>query len=221
MIPKNEISGFIVLGEMDHLHRENEHKSLVGLGGLRLKYHPKEWEELGHVLNQNELKYLIRGIIHFSIAGGHSGGSVSPVIPLFRAFAERFPLHEPELCHWITENRKNDYEPFGTWDHGNARTLAEYRSHQLWKQEDRSERIEAEIDRQKVLKGARLEREKASATQNLWNAVRRGDVNAVEALLAKGADWKSVVNDKGSLFELAQLSGNQKLIGLLKRHSIS
>ncbi len=220
MIPKNEISGFIVLGEMDHLHRENEHKSLVGLGGLRLKYHPKEWEELGHVLNQNELKYLIRGIIHFSIAGGHSGGSVSPVIPLFRAYAERFPLHEPELCHWITENRKNDYEPFGTWDHGGARTLAEFHSHQVWKNRDRNKRIQVEMDRQKVFKETRIEREKAEATENLWNAVRRGDVTAVEALLAKGADWKSIVNEKGSLVELAHKNKNVAMIALLERYGI-
>jgi hypothetical protein len=218
MISKDEISGFIKLGEIERFHQENDAKSIVG---LRLGFHPTEWAELGQVLNHDELKYLIRGIVYFSIAGGHSGGSVSPVIQLFGVYAERFPLQEPELCQWITENRSNDYEPFGTCDHGGACTLAEYHSYQLRKQAESDKRVKAELESQKVIKEAKLKREKAAATQNLWNAVRRGDVSAVEALLQKGADWRSVVEEKGSLMELAKLTANQSLIELLAQHSIN
>lgn len=166
MIPKDEISGFISLGGLGHSRHENKRKILGELDGLLLKFHLREWEVLGLGLAQDELKNLIRGIIYFSMAGGHSGGSVSPVIPLFRVYADRFPEQEPDLCYWITENRKNDYEPFGTWNHGGARNMAEYRSHQLWKQADRNARIQQESDRQKVFKETRIEREKAAATEN-------------------------------------------------------
>ncbi len=220
MIPKDEISGFIKLGGLRHSRHENKRKILGELDGLLLKFNLKDWEVLGLGLAQDELNNLIRGIIYFSMAGGHSGGSVSPVIPLFRVYADRFPKQEPDLCYWITKNRKNDYEPFGTWNHGGARNMAEYRSHQLWKQADRNARIQQESDHQKVFKETRIEREKAAATENLWNAVRRGDVTAVEALLAKGADWRSVVNDKGSLLELAKNKGNQTLVALLEQNSI-
>lgn len=218
MISKDEILRFIKLGEIKHFRQEVDASSIVG---LHIKLRPNEWEELGRILNHDELKSLIRGIIHFTIAGGHSGGSVSPIIQLFRAYAERFPLQEPELCTWITENRSNDYEPFGTWDHGGARTLAEFEEYQNKKEVVRDKRLQADLDKQSILKEAKLKREKVAATQNLWNAVRRGDVKAVEALLIRGADWESVVNERGSLVNLARKNSKNDLITFLESKGIN
>ncbi len=85
---------------------------------------------------------------------------------------------------------------------------------------DRNKRNKTELDNQKLLKQKKLDRERVAATKNLWNAVRRGDSKAVEALLQKGADWRSVVEEKGSLMELAKLKVNLSLIELLEQHSI-
>ena len=96
--------------------------------------------------------------------------------------------------------------------------MAEYQAHRMLKEKQSQARYEAERDRQQVLKQANRDRKKASATQNLWNAVRRGDSKAVEALLHKGADWRSVVAEKGSLLELAKIKANRSLIELLEQH---
>ncbi len=220
MISKDEVFGFFELGELENLQHGINQEERNSLGKLPLKYHFSEWEEFGQILTETELNNLIRGIIYFTKAGGHSGGSVSPIIPLFRVFAERYPTLEPDICHWITENRENDYEPFGTCDHGGALTLDEFRAHRLQKQMDRNKRNKTELDNQKLLKQKKLDRERVAATKNLWNAVRRGDSKAVEALLQKGADWRSVVEEKGSLMELAKLKVNLSLIELLEQHSI-
>lgn len=67
----------------------------------------------------------------------------------------------------------------------------------------------------------RLARDAANATQRLPNAVRRGDVAAVEVLLRKGADWGTVVGTCGSLVKLAEDNGRLKVAQLLRGKQIS
>lgn len=50
------------------------------------------------------------------------------------------------------------------------------------------------------------------ATLNLYNAVRRGDVKAVRALILNGADPKTRAPDGAELIELAKLIGYENII---------
>src|SRR5688500_18258051 len=97
------------------------------------------WQSLGAKLSTVDLQNVIKGLVLFSQASGWSGGSVSPIIPLYGEYLSRQPIDEPQFTSWIVGHRRNEYEPFGTIVHGGARTLAEFHGHQLWRAQWRSE----------------------------------------------------------------------------------
>jgi hypothetical protein len=179
------------------------------------------WLRWANRLSRPQLENLIRGLVLYGKAIGFNGGSVSPVIVLYRAFVDIYPLEEPELTHWIADNRKNEYEPFGTFKHGNARSLEEFRDFERWSERDHQERLTEEASRQERAHAAKLSREAIAATGNLRNAVRRGDSAAVLVLLDKGADWKQVVNESGSLVALAEEYDRTSMAKVLTEHGIS
>ena len=84
--------------------------------------------------------------------------------------------------------------------------------------EYRYERISAGIARQiesERIDPELLQRKKEKATFDLFNAIRRKDYKAIEPLINKGADLKSI-NDEGlSCIEYAQKLGNKKIIDVL------
>ncbi|MHB1072791.1 MAG: hypothetical protein ACYC3Q_08195 [Gemmatimonadaceae bacterium] len=129
---------------------------------------------------------------------------MSPVSTLYREFLSRAPADEPSVTAWIVENRHNEYEPFGTLVHGGARTRAEFLAYQEEQAHRRTRALAAELERQREAAAHKAQ----AATERLANAVRRGDLKAVQALFAKGADWRSALPDGRSLIELARQSGN-------------
>lgn len=54
------------------------------------------------------------------------------------------------------------------------------------------------------------------ATENLYNAIRRGDERAVKALLIHGADVNTSTPNGEHLIDFARRKGNSEIIGLLK-----
>lgn len=178
------------------------------------------WLEWSRQLSRAELENLIRGLVLYCKAIGFTGGSVSPVIVLYREFATNYPSAEPALTSWIAENRENEYEPFGTFKHGNASSLAEFHNFERLSEQDHHERIAEEASRQKREHSAKLSREAIAATDKLRNAVRRGDAAAVLVLLGKGADWKRVVEQSGSLVALAEEYHREETAKLLTEYGI-
>jgi len=77
----------------------------VSIAAERLMRGIEPWYEVGEKLTEARLKAIIQGLILYCRASGFSGGSVSPVIQLYRKYAERFPQNEIPLNKWIFENR--------------------------------------------------------------------------------------------------------------------
>jgi hypothetical protein len=107
-----------------------------------------------------------------------------------------------QLADWILSNTCNDYTPYGTHNHG-ARSLDE---------------LKKKIDEYGVKKQASAAREKArfenarnkscnQATDRLPSALRRKDIKAVAALVAKGADVDAVGPSGQSAREIARELG--------------
>lgn len=180
---------------------------------------PANWGELKDFaagLTEPQLRDLIRGLVLHSQAGGFSGGSVSPVVPLYRVYRERFPMHEPPLTAWIVENRINEYEPFGTVRHNDAT------SYELFLEQQAEALVEKRLqeDREELRQQeARAERGRV-ATGRLANAVRRGDLKAVKALIEQGADINQVLSAVGSLQALAKANGRQAVLDYLREMRI-
>lgn len=172
------------------------------------------WDNLGSSLSEVPLRRLVRGLVLYGELS-RDRGSVSPVINLCRAFARRFPQSEPELIEWVVANRVNDYEPFGSLVLNWHSSFSD-RERGLRLREVESEKKRA-VDRLRGEEARSLKRlrESEKATQDLLGAVRRGDLPAVRALLAKGASLQHYRNSGQSLLALAEANGRQALAEFL------
>ena len=98
---------------------------------------------------------------------------------------------------------------------GGATSFAELRAERAWQSRRWQERQEDERNREAEAKARKAER----ATQNLHNAVRRGDIKAVRALLGQGASPTVTTPDGMGLAEYARLSGRSDIAELLSSPS--
>ncbi len=192
------------------------------------------WLKVAKVLSEDELRHLIQGLVLYSRARGRGiGGSASPVIFLYLTYIARFPNFEPELTAWVVDNRVNDYEPFGSSCHEGARTYAEFLEGKCvpwgipWGSEIPrevfanfgAEFIEYdEYSRRGATVRQRLLDERA---QKLADAVRRGDLKAVIALLDKGVDPQTAADRDGSLVKLADANGRGEVAAYLRSRGIA
>ena len=163
--------------------------------------------------SESDVRHLLRALVLYS---SRSWNSVSPVNPIYLLYVARYPAYEAELTAWIVEHRVNIYDPFGTVMHSESTSYSEFRAARS-AQKVRATNSEAESQRRHEDKLARLA---AKATKDLPNAVRRGDLKAVEALLAKGADPVKASVVSGSLRLVAEENGHESIVVLLAKHGI-
>lgn len=176
------------------------------------------WDELGRELSDAELGELIRGLVLYSQARlGGTDGSVSPVIVLYRRYVKRFPATEPALTAWIVDHRTNAYEPFGTMRHFEVRSLAEFQRRAAEAAVDKARRQQLQ---QETQQRQRQVQHSTVATARLAVAVRRGDLGAVQALLARGAEPTRALPSGQSLVALALEHGRQAVADYLKQLGI-
>lgn len=169
-------------------------------------------------LSREDFIHLLQGLVKYSQQYGPrvSGGSASPVITLHEAFSLRYPEHEPEISDWIAYNRVNQYEPFGTVMHSQARSMAEFD----WARAEQEKNAHKSRLKVEAIHEARLARDAVKATENLPNAIKRGDIKAVEALFAKGACADTASHRVGSLYTLAECYGRHDVLHYLKEKGV-
>ncbi len=175
------------------------------------------WPRVAKERTTEQIADLIRGLVLYCRASKRQiGMSVSPVIGLYRELVRRAPPWEPELTSWVVENRTNRYEPFGT-SKGSGRSYAEYvenkRTFEKWREE-------GQVAQRKEERAGRLARERKLATERLANAVRRGDLTAVQAMLAKGADTAAALPEGGSLVAHAETHGRTAMANFLRSRNV-
>lgn len=181
-------------------------------GWHRLMCGDAAWESIGRKLDRPELEALIRGLVVLERGPLVGAGSVSPVIPLFRALHQRFATDAPALTEWIIEQRVNEYIPFGSPRYAGARTFEDCRLI------DSLESRVAEANQARAQQAAAAKRAER-ATQRLPHAVRRGDVAAVKAMLANGGRWTPESAGGMSMIELATKEGRTALVTFLSARS--
>lgn len=170
------------------------------------------WSRAADERSVEQIADLIRGLVLYCRASRRQiGGSVSPVIALYRALVRRTPVWEPEFTSWIVDHTTNQHEPFGT-SVVSGRSYAEYRQNSHIRE---TQRVEAEAERLKSERAGRREREGKLATERLANAVRRGDLLAVQAMMSKGADVTAALPDRGSLVAHATAHGRTAMAEFL------
>lgn len=177
------------------------------------------WRSLAGSLADEDLRDLIRGMVRYSRAiGSGIGGSVSPVIVLYRELVARSPEWEPEFTSWVVRHRMNPWEPFGTRNDGHATTLRAFKSHGATCAEANARRHEAGLERQAADQAAKRERDRKESTERIAAAIRRGDRDAVVALLKKNPDLKAALPHGGSLVDLAVAHEKPEIAAILREH---
>lgn len=123
-------------------------------------------------------------------------------------FAEAFPERDSELVAWVNANIVNPWAHL-RFHNQLAESYADYSSgRRAWDWV-----VEREEELRKKAKADRLAKR---ATLQLHKCVARGDVAAVKALLAKGADVEAVVAEHGSLESIARANGRVKMVEFLE-----
>jgi len=175
------------------------------------------WIEAAKSIGPENVPFLIRGLVLYARASGRTtGGSVSAVIVLYRTVVERTPDLEPSLTSWVVAHRTNPYEPFGTINDEGAVTYADFVARRTVRHALASANEAREAEQQRQFAEIRAQRDRVESTQRLANAVRRGDLGAVQALFDKGADASRALPDGGSLVALADENGRHAVAEFLR-----
>jgi hypothetical protein len=199
---KGVIVEFIQLGEkISHGHINDEYlecyKEHDFINRMRVDHFVRD-------ISENELRYLIYAITICEAKFGWLGSSAAPVIFLFKHYANNYKDKADELSEWIVKNRGNNYIPYGTLNDCFAANLTKFQMLSAARLEQSRINSEIEEKRQSVAMANKREREQIKATENLFNAVRRNDVKAVAALLAKGGDPAKSIKNGVSAYQLAK-----------------
>lgn len=168
--------------------------------------------EFARKLSQSDLFALVRTLTIYELKQNGSGyDSTSPVIRLYEFCHDS----DRQLADWILKHTNNEYLPFGggrlKWNRG-AKSIEEYDRIIALHTEARNLSLEAQKLREQMDQEASRARTIPKASHDIYNAVIRGDENAVDALIAKGAritDQKD--KDGQTLLDIASKSGNENI----------
>jgi hypothetical protein len=176
-----------------------------------MRLRPEPWLNSAENLNEEELVSLIKCLTIIECNyDGWMAGSVSPVIWLFRKLSSFEPVFLHDVADWVLANTKNGYLPFGTMNLG-AKSIVEFTQLKKLSSERRKTRHETEVKRQDLARARKAQK----ATLALFGAVKRSDIKAVKALIAKGADITAKDSENISVTEYAQMKGNKIILELL------
>ena len=158
-------------------------------------------------LPQVEREAFVRGVALYenTVGGLGSVTSLKRLIPLLGQ------AQDAEV-DWILRNTRS----YWYYSHG-ATSLAELNSLERARAHRASESLSREAEREQLAKAHKAK----AATVRLYNAVRRGDVKAVRALLALGADPTVPTPDGSTLLSLALDKQRQDIAAELQVPSAS
>lgn len=183
----------------------------------------RELDPMAERLSEESHKNLIQGLVLFQrlidkAGSGYAlGGSVSPVISLWQSYVAKYPEKEADLTAWVVTHRVNEYEPFGSIVFSDCMSISSREQALTAWEEEKRRRWVIEEEKQEKAQAVKREKDRVNANRNLPNAVARGDIKAVKALLDKGGDVLIKASDGKSLLELAEQNNCEEVVGCLNQ----
>ena len=185
-------------------------KDMPGGFGI-VRHHKRKFLER---FSKDEMVNIVKATTLLEMNKGFLMGSVHTAIPIIKLIRESHPEECDELDTWVLKNSTNTYLPWGR-SRGHFKTWQEVQD-DYW---TRLAKSAAEEERQEQEHAAKMERDKAKAQHNIYNAIRRKDVGAIEAMIAKGVDLDKPNDEGKSPRAYAEELGNDRVISLLKDES--
>ncbi len=182
--------------------------------GHFMRQRPEFWFQIADSLPDTELEALIRSLtIAERDVPEFAGGSVSGLIWTFRRLRERTGRKYDDLANWILAHTANGWAPYGGSNCG-ARSLAELADVKNRKCGDRAVRQQA-IEEHHV---EAAHHKSAKATRDMFAAIRRKDIKAIQALLLRGARIDVPDASGTTALAYAEACGDGPIRDLLLRH---
>ena len=182
-------------------------KDMLGAFGITRDSNKKKFLER---FSKNDMVNIVKATTLLEMNKGFFMGSVHPAIPIIKLIREIHPEECGELDTWVLKNSTNTLLPWGR-SRGRFKTWQEVQD-DYW---TRLAKSAAEEERQEQEHAAKMERDKAKAQHNIYNAIRRKDVGAIEAMIAKGVDLDKPNNEGKSPRAYAEELGDEKVLGVL------
>ena len=154
------------------------------------------------VLSASDRVAFVKALAAFedTVGGLGSDTALERVLPLIAD-------EDHTVLNWILSTTRS------YWYYSNGATsYAELQASRIAHARRREENEAREVQREREAKARKAEQ----ASANLFNAVRRGDVNAVQALLQKGASPNGCTADGIPLVKYAEESGRKSVAELLR-----
>ena len=178
------------------------------------------WDLISNSLPEEELCHIIKGfVLYDKVLAKNSyglGGSIAPATILCKRYSLRFSEKEEDLMSGVVDNRVNPYLPFGSMFYNNYKSFREYNKSERLRDAERRKRVIIESRLQQERKKAKKQKDLVDAKKNLPDAVRRGDIKAVIAIVEKGIDLTLLKHNGKPLFEYAEECENIEIINYLK-----
>ena len=162
--------------------------------------------------SKDEMVNIVRAtiLLEEKDRGTFNFGSVHPAILIIKLFRETHPEECDELDTWVIENSTNSYLPWGTM-RGLKKSFADLQETRAMQRAN----VAAQEERQAQEHAAKMERDKAKAQHNIYNAIRRKDVGAIETMIAKGVDLDKPNDESKSPRAYAEELGDEKVLSIL------
>ena len=182
-------------------------KDMLGAFGITRDSNKKKFLER---FSKNDMVNIVKATTLLEMNKGFFMGSVHPAIPIIKLIREIHPEECDELDTWVLKNSTNTLLPWGR-SRGRFKTWQEVQD-DYW---TRLAKSAAEEERQEQEHAAKMERDKAKAQHNIYNAIRRKDVGAIEAMIAKGVDLDKPNDEGKSPRAYAEELGDERVLGVL------
>lgn len=138
----------------------------------------------------------------------HTVGGLGSVTALRRVLSLIPEESQHTVLDWILSTMRS------YWYYGNgASSYAELLASQEARARHRQENLAREVEREREAKARKAQR----ASDNLFNAIRRGDLKALEALLNKGANPQAFTPEGVTVLQFAKETGRHEAAELLSR----
>jgi|AntRauTorckE6833_2_1112554.scaffolds.fasta_scaffold05603_3 ankyrin repeat protein len=179
--------------------------SVTGAGSwdevIKITPHRNGIDSFCQGLALGERKAFVKAVAVYENTAGSLGSvtSLARLLPLIE--------NDEDIFDWILQNTSS-YNYYS----GGAKSFEEYDNIQKSKQENRAKSLENESAIQEAAQKSRS----SKASEDLPKAVLRGDLKAVQALLAKGADPRTDNVEGKSLLAIASANGWNEIVSELE-----
>jgi len=216
---QKKIDALILLSRKDEV--ENSNLDLSTKTQKMLMATRDTWKYIANSLSGDDLFHLIKGFVIYEqgMNGYGLGGSVSPVIILCARYAVLCPEYENELMAWVVTNRSNPYLPFGSIVLNECASFKDRNDALMALEHEKRKKTVIEEALQAERAQIKAKKEALNATTNLPNAVRRGDLDGVKALVEKGGDLTIITDDGENLLSIAKENDRSEVAEYLSQMS--